>query len=360
MATTRVNLDVTQYVRVTIADILDPSSLLLQSHRDTVRIAFSTVKPAKSNSVFHELGGEHPPFTVPMTEIPCWALAMTERCALTATEQRLPIEISKRNDMGVGTYDKNKIDNMLDLYFLQSKAEGLTLAANTAINDRIVNLTPGHGLTTANSADHILELTDGFFYQGRIISVTGDAVSVAPPISGVFETATTIVSTGNNNLCQDSATLAPIDGSVTPVIFAVKPTAGQSGDITRMTIAITSPNPGDLTTFGGGPALSVGITLRVKKPDGSFKNLFTYRDNFDIVIHGFDNEVFLPKQGNATNGFIGRVTFLGQEAHSVAVRLDGDLGEELQIVILELMNNTPDGNIKVTALAEGAEIAGFN
>jgi hypothetical protein len=89
MATSRVNLDVTQYVRVT-SDPLTPSSLLLQSHRDTVRVAFSTVKPARSNDVFHELGGEHPPLNLPMVEVVVWALAMTERSALTVTEQRVP------------------------------------------------------------------------------------------------------------------------------------------------------------------------------------------------------------------------------------------------------------------------------
>lgn len=93
MATTRVNLDVTQYVRVT-TDPLTPSSLLLQSHRDTVRIAFSDVKPAKGNTVFHELGGEHPPLNLPMVETAIWALAMTERSALTATQQCLHVDMT--------------------------------------------------------------------------------------------------------------------------------------------------------------------------------------------------------------------------------------------------------------------------
>lgn len=89
MATTRVNLDTTQYVRVT-SDPLVASSLLLQSHRDTVRIAFSDVKPVKGNEVFHELGGEHPPLNIPSVDTAVWALATTDRCALTATQQKLP------------------------------------------------------------------------------------------------------------------------------------------------------------------------------------------------------------------------------------------------------------------------------
>lgn len=93
MATTRVNLDTTQYVRVT-SDPLTPSSLLLQSHRDTVRVAFSDMKPAKGNTVFHELGGEHPPLNLPFVETAAWALAMTERSALTATQQCLHVDMT--------------------------------------------------------------------------------------------------------------------------------------------------------------------------------------------------------------------------------------------------------------------------
>lgn len=88
MATTRVNLDTNQYVRVT-SDPLVASSLLLQSHRDTVRIAFSDVKPAKGNTVFHELGGEHPPLNIPRVDVAVWALATTDRCSLTATQLKL-------------------------------------------------------------------------------------------------------------------------------------------------------------------------------------------------------------------------------------------------------------------------------
>ena len=94
MPTTSVNLDTTQYVRVT-SDPLTPSSLLLQSHRDTVRIAFSDVKPARDNIVFHELSGAHPPWNIPMTETAVWALATSDRCTLTSTEQRLTVIVDE-------------------------------------------------------------------------------------------------------------------------------------------------------------------------------------------------------------------------------------------------------------------------
>lgn len=94
MATTRANLDVTQYVKVASSGV----SVLLQSHRDTVRVVFSDVKPAKSNTTFHELGGEHEPLDVPYTDSDVWVLATTDRCALTITTQPiLPVELTDKS-----------------------------------------------------------------------------------------------------------------------------------------------------------------------------------------------------------------------------------------------------------------------
>lgn len=94
MATTRVNLDTTQYVRVT-SDPLQPSSLLLQSHRDTVRIAFSDVKPARDNTVFHELGEKDGPYNIPLTEVAVWALATSDRCALPPLTRGCLLRVKK-------------------------------------------------------------------------------------------------------------------------------------------------------------------------------------------------------------------------------------------------------------------------
>lgn len=175
-------------------------------------------------------------------------------------------------------------------------------------------------------------------------------------IGDVFDPITTVVTAGNTNLCKDSATGVAIDGSVTPVVFNVKPDPAQMGDVTRLVIAFTSPNEVDLSTFGGAPALTRGLLLRVKRADGSFKNIFTYRSNFDLSMHGFDTTNLVPKTGNSTRGFVAMITFAGQENHGVVVRLDGRLGEELQLVVNDAMDATATGNIRVVAMAEGSVV----
>lgn len=82
MSTGNVLLDVTQYVRINIG--LNP--MLLQSHRDTVRIVFSDSKPVVGNSAFHQLGGDDQTLNIPFTDVNVWALAMTDKSSLTVTE----------------------------------------------------------------------------------------------------------------------------------------------------------------------------------------------------------------------------------------------------------------------------------
>tara|TARA_R110000787_G_C13443392_1_gene446700 strand:+ start:23330 stop:24202 length:873 start_codon:yes stop_codon:yes gene_type:complete len=275
MATTRVNLDVTQYVRVT-SDPLIPSSLLLQSHRDTVRVAFSTVKPAKSNDVFHELGGEHPPFTVPMTEVACWALAMTERSALTVTEQRVPVEVSDRGDMGTAVYIQDQTTPILDIKFL-NRLGSFQLAINTTADTRFFTAVTGHNIVI----DNVIELGGARgFVQAQVIGVVGDVIEIDSLIGDIYETGINF-----NRSISDMR----VDGSTTPVIFSIKPDPGQSGDINLVKWAIQNGTSMDFSKFGSASPLTVGCLLRYKRADGTFSNLFNWKSNGGIILRGFDH-----------------------------------------------------------------------
>ena len=269
------------------------------------------------------------------------------------------IEVSNRGNTGLAVFIQDQTTDPLDLFLLQKKVTGLTLGANTVTGNRNITLSAGHGLTTANSAGHIIDLThttEGHFYRGEILNITGDQITVAPPIPEVYQVATTAIYTGNSNMSKDSATGAPIDGSVTPVIFSLTPSPNQSGDITTIKLATTSPNYSDLTTFGGAPPLVAGMTLRINRGNGKYKNLFTYRTNFDVAIHGGDATTFDPKSGNTTKGLVAAISFAGQGNRGVAIRLDGAIGERLEVIIYELMNSTANGNLTVKFLASGSEL----
>jgi hypothetical protein len=103
VSTSQVLLSTSQYVRVNTG--LNP--LILQAHRDAVRIVISDAQPARSNSVFHLLSGrEEAPFKIPFIDKNVWALAMTDSSSLIVTEIPAPppkdffIEVAKGNVPG--------------------------------------------------------------------------------------------------------------------------------------------------------------------------------------------------------------------------------------------------------------------
>lgn len=82
MATVNANLDVTKYVRVNVG--LNP--VMLQAHRDSVRIVFNDLQPSKDNTSFHLLNGSDGPLQVSSIDTNVWALSMTDKSTLTITE----------------------------------------------------------------------------------------------------------------------------------------------------------------------------------------------------------------------------------------------------------------------------------
>jgi hypothetical protein len=64
-----------------------------------------------------------------------------------------------------------------------------------------------------------------------------------------------------------------------------------------------------------------------------------------------------PKQGNTIKGFTSRLTWGGQSKHGVVIRLDGNLGEELQVLIQDDLV-TASANTVFNMIAQGHEVQG--
>lgn len=270
-------------------------------------------------------------------------------------------EITDRGDIGLAVFHQDQATELLIIPFLSSRVSGLSLAQPTVIGSHSIVLAVNHGLTTANSKGHIIELAveeSGIFYQGRIVSVAGNVVTVGPLLSNVFSPSDTIVGTGNPNLATDPATGLPIDGSVTPVIYTVKPLPGQAGDINKIVFACSSEAAGDMSTFGSAAELSRGLTLRVKRSDLSYRNIITFVNNFNLFLGGGEIQFYDPKLGNSLHSVGGHITFNGQNHAGVVVRLDGNLDEELQLVVSELMDNSSVGNNNIYFFGIGSELQG--
>ena len=235
-----------------------------------------------------------------------------------------PIEVSDRGGVGVPIYIQDQTTGVLDLLFLQ-QLNTASLAVDTVISSRTVTLSPGHGAVVGN----ILELADNtngsYFMQARILIVAGDVITLCTPINLVYTTSNTSVVISNDNMA--------VDGSGTPVIFAVNPLPNQSGDMVRVICSITDNSDMDFESFGGiSGGLTNGVVLRVNNGDGTYRNIANFKTNGAIELYAYDARYF-TNNGGGTRGFSARMSWGSQGKHGAVIRLDGSLGEALEMVV---------------------------
>jgi hypothetical protein len=254
-----------------------------------------------------------------------------------------PIERSARGDSGVAIYIQDQTTGVLDIPFLLPLNTTL-LAADTVVNDNEITLTAGHNTIIGNRVEMADTTNGSWFYVGIALNVVGDVITMDSPAPRVFTTANTLVLIGSN--------LMNVAGSIaTPVVFEVAPTPQQIGDIVRVILTITGNSAMDFESFGDIPALTNGCVLRVNNGDGTYRNIYNFKDNNDIAAYAFDTGYFENNGGNL-RGYQARLTWGGQSKHGVVVRLDGSLGETIELVIQDDLTalNSMDW------LAQGSEV----
>lgn len=256
----------------------------------------------------------------------------------------LPVEISSRGGVGVAVYVQDQITPPLDLPFLRELGTA-TLASNATVGTRTVTLAAGHGFVAGNVIEFADTANGSLFMQARVLSVASDTLTLDSLINRTY-------TVGNTYVVRSSRSMN-VDGSTTPVVFKVEPLPDQSGDIVQLIIAITDNAAMDFETFGGIPALTRGVMLRVNYGDGTFKNIANFKTNGDIERFSFDSKYFI-NNGGGIRGFTGRMTFGGQDKHGVVIRLDGALNEALEVVVQDNLT----GIISMSWLAQGSEIQG--
>lgn len=170
MSTTVANLVKDRYVLVSTSR----SSVTLQSTLDAVRIAFSTVEPAVSNTVFHVLSGSDSPLTFNNVNSDIWALATTDNVNLIITETGLVGgavvvgELPHHNglvDKQGGTSD--------EFYHLTSLQYDQQIINEAVLSQSTLNYTDGV-LSSINYADtlRIINNSKSFTYLSGLLSET--------------------------------------------------------------------------------------------------------------------------------------------------------------------------------------------
>ncbi|MCK4789206.1 MAG: hypothetical protein KAV87_36020, partial [Desulfobacteraceae bacterium] len=205
--------------------------------------------------------------------------------------------------------------------FFTSDQGQVTSATEAVQGGHDVDLEPGHGAVIG----YVIESrTAENYVQAEIINVVGDTITVSTPWSRTFPIGT-VIGLGDPNMNA-------LGSLVAPVVFNIDPSAVQKIDITRIILTFTDNSSMDFTTFGSLAVLLNGCTIRYKSEDGTFINLFNWRDNGELIERSFDHS-FQSKVGGGSFGFVARSTWAGPSKRGVVLRIDGLLTEEIQIVV---------------------------
>jgi hypothetical protein len=296
-----------------------------------VLLSESNTKPTAasvSGIILSPLSGKEPSGLVPGGSLEVWAKGLGGRVVLSVQQSSIitsgviPVEISNRGTRGVPTFTQDQTSQAIDVFFTSKKAD-ITTATEAVQDEHTVDLEPGQGATVA-VGDVIESRTAENFVQAEILAVAVDTITVSTPWSRTFPIGTTVGL--GSPLLNVLGTLA------SPVVFSVDPSVLQNIDITRMILSFTDNSAMDFTTFGSLGKLPNGCTLRTKNSDGTFTNMFGWRDNGELIERSFDHS-FQDKVGGGSFGFVARSTWAGQDKRGVTLRIDGALTEELQIVV---------------------------
>lgn len=237
MGTANVLLDTSQYVRVNVGI----NAILLQAHRDSVRVVMSDTQPVRDNSAYHLLGGDNAPLQMQFTDTNVWALAMSDTSSLTVTETNSAtsshdfiLEVSKGNVPGhaigtivglnpsVGTTDTETVWDEGGSYTYLSADTQLYISSSDALDTAVTVVVTGLDDTftevvrtvTANGQTQVA-LSDLMF---RVFSAT--VISGTSPVGDLYIAETDTLTAGVPDTANKIKAKIPLSGVDTGTDFA--------------------------------------------------------------------------------------------------------------------------------------------
>lgn len=208
----------------------------------------------------------------------------------------------------------------LHTFYIKKLLNLVTLANTVVVNSRTVNLIAGHNCT---NGDYLSIIQNGVPYQGKILNVATNTLTMDTPFCCPFTAGATAART---------SIAMNIDGSGTTVTFNINPIQTAVWDIVGITFLIEDEVTMDTAKFGGITALTNGIVVRKKLETGYYRNIFNIKTNGEFEINSGMVD-YQAKAPAGVYGFLSKHHFSGQNNFGVVIRLDGTKNEELQILI---------------------------
>lgn len=168
----------------------------------------------------------------------------------------------------------------------------------------------GHGIAPSDEILLLDEAENRSFFA-MVITVAVNVITVDRPIDHAYPITSLgrIVQTNMN-----------VNGSITPVIYTIR--AGSvPTDVVRFIMTMTDASAMDYSTFGGLPALTHGLVMRIY--NGFQSTVFCFKTNGEISQFCYDID-FAIKAPAGNFGLGARISFGGTDKHGVVIRIQDD------------------------------------
>lgn len=229
-----------------------------------------------------------------------------------------PREVSVGYNGGIDVNIQDQNSDIVDYYLCRDLFD-LTLSAGLTIDSYTVAVVNGSSVVNGT---YICVQEGNRSMQSKVLSGGGtNTLTVDTPIDYPFTISAII---------KNRSPLLNVNGSVTPVVAYLKPLPGVKWDVTRIIGAMVHTGTPDDGLFGGITALTRGIVIR--KTNGVHHTIFNVKSNGELKERMYD-VVYSPSAPAGQKGTSFRRSFNGPDKNGVVVRLNGDLGDQLEILI---------------------------
>lgn len=228
---------------------------------------------------------------------------------------------------------QNNHTSAINLYAHIDKSTPV-ITVDTSINDKSIVV---DSITGIIPGDVIIIYESDRVFQSIVLSAAVNTINFASSLDYAF-TTDAIVHIGSWNLA--------VNGSGTPQIAHIIIPPDVKYDIFQINISMTDNVVMDSAKFGGIPALTNGVFLRVV--NGIIKNLALVVNNIGFSEQGFTIS-YDPKAPAGVYGFQAKKNY--PIVNGTSIRLDGNTNDTLQCIIqddltdLTLLNITINANI---------------
>ena len=205
---------------------------------------------------------------------------------------------------------------------LVSQSTGIpyALGAEAVIDSYTLTLAGGHPFI---AGDFIVIAEDDRIYQGQVLSVATNVLTLDTPIDYAFPLVGSVAFEVSNDMT--------VDGSVTRQVFKIGTPNTVLNDVhyRGIRINITDATTMDDGKFGGIAALTRGIIFRIVKDDGRRFNICNAKNNGDLGLF-FDNKVYSDKGGG---GGVYSVEFTWKTTADDGAVINIEAGDQIEVII---------------------------